>query len=345
LVYEIDPLEDPRWPEFLNVHPGTSVFHTRGWLTTIRRTYGHRPLVLTTSGPNEDLANGVVTFRVNSRLTGRRLVSIPFSDHCDPLAESAEDLRHLILGLQELGRAENCDYVELRPSSALTAPPFGFHSCATYYLHRLDLRPGADKLFQRFHRDCIQRKISRAGREGIEITQGRDPEIVRNFFRLVLRTRRRQGLPPQPLAWFGNLMDEMGESATIRCAYKEGQLIVGILTLQHGKSMYYKYGASDERFHRFGAVPSLLWHAIQDAVRSGLQELDMGRSECDNPGLITFKNRWNAEQSALSYWRFPAEPSQVMGGTWSRKLAQRAFSYMPDNCLAAVGALLYRHIA
>jgi len=28
-VYELNPLADPRWEEFLERHPQTSVFHTR----------------------------------------------------------------------------------------------------------------------------------------------------------------------------------------------------------------------------------------------------------------------------------------------------------------------------
>ncbi len=42
-----------------------------------------------------------------------------------------------------------------------------WQSSATYYLHRLDLRPSLDELYQGFHKDCIRRKISRAERESL----------------------------------------------------------------------------------------------------------------------------------------------------------------------------------
>jgi hypothetical protein len=47
-VYEIDPLLDPRWPEFLQRNPRASIFHTVGWLDALKRTYGYEPVAYTT---------------------------------------------------------------------------------------------------------------------------------------------------------------------------------------------------------------------------------------------------------------------------------------------------------
>jgi Acetyltransferase (GNAT) domain len=345
MVYEIDPLRDPRWPEFLNRHPSASVFHTRGWLETLNRTYGYRPAVLTTSGPNSELTNGVVLCRVHSWLTGRRLVSLPFSDHCEPLAANPEHLACLVAALEALAMAEGCKYVELRPTSQLAAIQSDWRASHDFCLHRLDLRPGASALFHQFHRDCIQRRIRHAEKEGVHVRQGRDPDMLREFYGLVLQTRRRHGVPPQPLAWFSNLMDCLGEAVTIRCAYKGDLPVAAILTLQHRNTLYYKYGASLARFHSLGAIPCLFWHAIQDAIGRGLEGLDMGRSACDNVGLVVFKERWSATRSALSYLRSPADdPRPGNSNLWGRRLAGVACRYMPERCLTALGALCYRHI-
>ncbi len=345
MVHEIDPLRDPRWPDFLRRHRRASVFHTRGWLEAIRQSYGYQPAVLTTAGPGSHLENGLVFCRVRSWLTGRRLVSLPFSDHCEPLAESSEDLRDLLAGLEERARAEGCKYVEVRPASGSVGSEPVWHASADFYLHRLDLRPGADAVFRQFHKSCIQRKIRRAEAEGIEIRSERDPEAVKRFYTLVVHTRRRQGLPPQPRAWFDSVMKFLGESARILCAYKEGKPIAGILMLQYAKSLYYKYGASEAQFHKSGAMPRLFWEAIQDAIRRGLEEVDMGRSGCDASGLVTFKEHLGAVSSSLSYYRAPfSGPKAVARGEWPRRFAMMACSHMPDRCLMAFGAFAYRHI-
>lgn len=344
-VWEVDPLKDPRWSEFLRVHTRASVFHSRPWLEAIQRTYGHQPVVITTSGPSSKLSNALVFCRVHSWLTGRRLVSLPFSDHCDPLVEDEEELMHLVLALEEYAKSANFKYIELRSKFDNSEGETGSRPRPEFYLHRLDLRDGADKVFQRFHESCIQRKIRRAQREGIRITEGTGPDILRAFYSLVIKTRLRQGLPPQSASWFANLTACMGPSAVIRCAWKNSQPIAAILTLQYGKSLYYKYGASDAQFHNLGAMACLLWHAIEDGIERGMEELDMGRSEPDNRGLITFKDRWGAERQRMSYLRIPiGKRNPLVKPTPGRDLAQRILSYMPDRILVAIGPFLYRHI-
>lgn len=73
-IYELNPLCDARWGEFIGWHPQASIFHTPGWLEALQRTYGYQPLALTTNAPREALASAVGFCRVESRLTGRRLV-------------------------------------------------------------------------------------------------------------------------------------------------------------------------------------------------------------------------------------------------------------------------------
>ena len=345
MIHQIDPLSDPRWADLLRRHPCASVFHSCGWLAALQQTYGYQPAVLTTTGPDHDLENGLLYCLVRSWITGRRLVSLPFSDHCEPLVKSSLDLRNLLAGLQERATEESCKYVEVRPNFTSVRSAEFWRSTEDFYLHRLDLRAGVDAIFSRFHKNCIQRKIRRADTEGVEIRSETGPEAVKRFYPLVVQTRRRQGLPPQPRAWFESVMSCLGESACIRCAYKQGRPIAGIFTLRYAKSLYYKYGASEVQFHKSGAMPRLFWQAIQDAIHSGLEELDMGRSGCDDIGLATFKERLGAVRFPLSYYRFPAKAAKSVGqGELLRRFARMAFSHMPDRCLMICGTLAYRHI-
>jgi hypothetical protein len=65
-VYEIDPLQDVRRPQFLERHPSATLFHSKEWLDALQRTYGYRASVLTTSRLGERLTNGMVFCRVRS---------------------------------------------------------------------------------------------------------------------------------------------------------------------------------------------------------------------------------------------------------------------------------------
>ena len=164
-VYTLDPLSDPRWTPFIGGHPKASVFHTTGWLRALQRTYRFDPIVFTTSRPREALRNGIVFCGVRSWLTGRRLISLPFSDHCEPLVDDAVELSTLCAFVLRFAERERWNYVEIRPVSAIVQPHERFRSTQAFHLHRLDLTPAIETVRRSMHKDSIQRKIRRAERE------------------------------------------------------------------------------------------------------------------------------------------------------------------------------------
>ena len=142
MITVLDPLTDTRWDDLLERHPRASVFHSRGWLEALRRTYGYEPIVLTTSEPGP-LANGLALCRVRTWLS-RRLVSLPFSDHCDPLFEAPDDMSAVLGFLAgEVGKGR-WSSLELRPRSVV---PSGLAKGRMYCLHTLDLTPSAEHIF------------------------------------------------------------------------------------------------------------------------------------------------------------------------------------------------------
>lgn len=344
-VYEIDPMQDARWPEFLEQHRLATLFHSREWLEALRRTYGYQASVLTTSGPGQRLTNGLVFCRVQSWLTGRRLVSVPFSDHCTPLLDSDEDFSCLVSRLEREADQGGERYLEIRSIAGEAGIPGGLSGTATFCLHRLDLRPGLNELFHAFHVSCIRRKIARAQRKGVVYEDGTSEHLLHKFYQLAILTRRRQRIPPQPLSWFRNLIACLGEPVKIRLASYEGRPAAGILTIRYKGTMTYKYGCSDPRFHRLGPMQLLMWKAITEAKENGLLEFDMGRTDWSNEGLLTFKDRWRAARSSLVYLRHPEPEPHYAPENVRMRVAKRVFAWAPDSFLSTAGDILYRHIA
>jgi len=346
-IYRIDPICDARWADLVQRHPKASVFHTVGWLKALQRTFGYEPVAFTTSSPTGELKNGIVFCRINSWLTGRRLVSLPFSDHCEPLWDSAEDVNFLIGYLRTALEHQKWKYLEIRPINGnfcQTGVGIGFLPAATYYLHTLDLRPDLNKAFRSLDKDCVQRRIQRAQRAGLVERCGRSDDLLKEFYALFVTTRRRHHVPPIPYAWFQNLIHCQNKALEIRLAYKDESPSAGILTLQFRDVVYYKYGCSDARFKKFGATPWLLWRAIATAQSNGATEFDMGRTQEDHAGLLAFKNHWVRQPKPLVYWKFPGTPTLDSASDWKFRMAKRAFSWMPDKLLALTGIILYRHI-
>lgn len=343
-VHRIDPLDDSRWAALVAEHPDASVFHSPGWLRALRRTYRFRPMVLTTASPGQPLEDAVLLCRVDSRLTGRRLVSVPFADHCQPFWGA--DAGTLIDAVAEEGRSSGCRYVELRPVRAegvLDRPGFGCH--VRYAHHTIDLSPDLDQLRGAVHRSSVHQRINRAQRDGVVVRRGNSAELHRQFYSLLLKTRRKHGIPPQPQAWFANLADELGPSVTFHVASHDGEPVAAIVTTSFGDVHCYKYGCSDPARSRVSGTQLLLWQAIEAAKDAGARMLDMGRTDLANDGLRQFKLRWGATEHALEYHRAPPPTARAEDGDRLTGVAGHVFSRMPDSLLAAAGRHLYRHVA
>ena len=85
-LHTLDPMIDRRWDDLVASHAKASVFHQSGWLRVLAKTYGYRPVVLTsTPAVTCRFRTAVVFCEVKSWITGSRLVSLPFADHAEPL--------------------------------------------------------------------------------------------------------------------------------------------------------------------------------------------------------------------------------------------------------------------
>ena len=346
--YQVDPTQDPRWAEFVDHHPGASVFHSVAWLNALRRSYGYEPVAFTTSSPTGELNNGIVFCHVNSWLTGHRLVSLPFSDHCEPLFDSARDLSFLIRYLQASLERKEWEYLEVRPINVnlgQTENGVGFDSAATYFVHTLDLRPDLDHVFRNLDRDSVQRQIERAEQAGFVERRGTSPALLKEFYRLLVTTGGRDHLPLPPYAWFQNLSHFEAKALEVRVAYQGETPVAAILTLRFRDAVYYKYGCWDERSRSLGVMPWLIWRAIVAARSSGAKEFDMGRTEANNSTLLAFNNHWVPAPKRLVCWRYSDNSqSRDSADSWKLKMAKGAFSCLPTRLSTITGRLLYRHI-
>jgi CelD/BcsL family acetyltransferase involved in cellulose biosynthesis len=295
------------------------------------------------------LENALVFCQVESWLTGRRLVSLPFSDHCEPLVDRQEDLQVLLASLEEETRRENWRYIEMRPLTPLAVATSLYLTATPYVLHELDLRPDLETIFETLHKDSIQRKIRRAQREKLCYEEGASDSLLDDFYRLLELTRRRHRLPPQPKKWFQNLVSCFGDALKIRIARRDGQALAAMLTIRHKNTLTYKYGGSDTRYNKLGSMHMLYWTSIQEAKASGLQFFDLGRTDPDQFGLTTFKSRWGAKESLLTYSRYTL--SGELGhtfdssGTKARSVSARdLLRYLPNRLVSLLSRALYKHV-
>ena len=248
--------------------------------------------------------------------------------------------------LAEIAKHEGWKYVELRPTDLNFEQTNGgipVASTGKYVLHFVDIRPDAVDLFTSLHKNSVQQTVRRAERLGIIEKSGRSEKLLKEFYRLVVVTRSRQHVPPQPYEWFQNLVRCLGDALEFRVAYWGEIAVASIMTIRFRDTVYYKYAASDAKYHNVGGTAFLMWRAIVAAKLNGAVKFDLGRTDEANVGLITFKNRWVPDSKQLTYWRFPAaEPNAL--DAWKFRTIKIIFGHMPMGLLTVAGRVLYRHI-
>ena len=342
MIYKLDPLGDPRWQALVDRHPNASVFHTSGWLEAVRRTYGYKPVVFTTSSPTHELRNGLLFCRIRNWLAGRRMVSLPLSDSCEPLCDS-DEFEMLLHYLQSAFDHQDWKCLQVRLfdghflSEVKTA---GFSMKDKRVIHSLNLQSLRSDFFESFHQDSVQHQVQGIGWPGFVERVGKSERLLNDFYGLYLLNRQQQRVPSQPYKWFQNVLQCMNECLEIRTAYKNDIPIASALTLRFRNTVYYKYGCANAQFNRLGAMPFLLWRAMCEAKSNGATRFDLGRIELDNAELVAFKNKWASQAQTLTYWEFPSSLAESVPSDWKAKILKGVFSLMSDRMLTATGRFL-----
>lgn len=337
----IDPINLPSWDEGIRRFPQASFFHATAWAKVLSESYGYRPAYLTLMQAGEMTALFPV-MEVTSFLTGKRGVSLPFTDYCEALTPNREVSRVLLDVLKGEGRKRGWQYIELRGGSDYLgdAPAHAF-----FYTHKLDLLPGTAQMFKNF-RDSTRRNIKKAEKAGLHVQFESTLDALKEFYRLNCLTRREHGLPPQPWAFFENVFKHiiLPGHGLVANVIHESKVIASNVYFRFGEEVIYKYGASDKRYQNLRANNLLMWEAIKRYSEDGCSQLCFGRTEPWNEGLRQFKTGWGAREQILHYYRYDlAKSAYVSLEQRMNGLATRLFSIMPIPLLKIMGRHLYRH--
>ena len=342
-VRRVDPTSDPQWDTDLAACPGATFFHCASWARVLQSAYGYTPVYFAVRHPT-GLEALLPMMEVDSWLTGRRGVSLPFTDECTPLCADAGAFRRLYQEILSYAKIRRWRYVECRGG----LPLFGDASPSISYLgHRLDLRAGEAELFSRCE-GSTRRAVRKAEQSGLSIEFSRGIEAVRAFHGLLCKTRRRHGVPPQPFDFFARIHSfVLAQNQGWVVLARLGQVpVAGAVYFGHGNTATYKFGASDETYQHLRANNLVMWEAIKHHARHGFEILEFGRTSLTNPGLQKFKHSWGTTEYRINYVRHDLRTGAfVTVGDAASGLHTRIMGMLPEPILRLAGSVLYKHMA
>jgi hypothetical protein len=291
-----------------------------------------------------DLPALLPVMEVNSWLTGRRGVSLPFTDECAPLCADADSFRRLFREALEYAKVRAWNYLECRGGKAW----FGDAPVSTsFHGHRLDLDADETALWARVD-GAVRRAVRKAEQSGLTVEFSQDLDAVRIFFGLLCRTRKRHGLPVQPFRFFESIHRHvLSQDQGWVVLARHGQVpVAGAVFFHFGKTAIYKFGASNETFQHLRANNLVMWEAIKWHARRGFGVLDFGRTSLENEGLRRFKLGWGTQERSIDYFRYDRRKAGfVTARDESSGWHNRVFRMLPVSLSRLIGVAFYRHVA
>jgi len=340
----IDPLNYPTWDELLLSNDEYSFFQTSHWAGVLHGAYHFKPCYFSLIHGNRLVAL-IPLMEINSILTGKRGVSLPFTDYCEPIVSREIETKVVFDFIKEYALKAGWKYIEFRGAGRLfqDSPPHA----SWYYKHTLKLKRDEDQLFSSF-KGNTQRNIRRAATVGLEVRIDNSFDALMEFYRLNCMTREEHGLPPQPFYFFRKVYDHVisMDHGFVSLAFHDGKAIAGAVYFHFGGRAIYKYGASDKAYQHLRPNNLAMWEAIKWYCRNGYKDFCFGRTEPENAGLRQFKKGWGTDETTIEYFRYDITKNAFVFGYRSgvTKVFKTVFKRMPLLLLRAIGKALYRHV-
>jgi hypothetical protein len=337
-----DPVTDPSWDALLSANSQSSFFHSSAWARVLHETYAHTPFYLCRVKDSK-LESLLPVMEVSSRLTGRRGVSLPFTDIC-PALSAGDNGRALFAAALELGRERNWRYFESR--NGIADWPEARPS-VSFYCHTIDLQGEPESLFKRLG-SSLRRGIRKAQEEGLAIEFDAKPEAISTYYSLHCLTRRKHGVPPQPSRFFESIGRHVLGTGKgfVGLARWQGATIAAAVYLYHGRQAFYKFGASDYRFQHLRPNNLLMWEAMKHCAALGCSSLHLGRTSLVNDGLRRFKQSFGANEETLAYAKFDFRRAAFVEDVdRAEGPLNKVFRLLPPPLFRLAGAMLYPHLS
>ena len=341
-ISPINPLETAGWDEQVAALPGATFFHSAAWARVLRETYGYQPLYLAhrEAGRIQSLLPLV---EVDSWLTGRRGVSLPFTDAAEPLCPDASSFQALYATALALAKERKWKYLECRGGRKwLPDAP----ASLSYFSHLLELQSDEAALFKGFEKGT-RGAVRKGERSGITVEFSQSLEAMKTFYLMHAHTRKRHGVPPQPFSFFANIQRYvLAKNKGWIVQARQGKIpVAGAVFCHFGRDVIYKFGASAEAYQQLRANNMVMWQAIQWYAQQGFASLDFGRTSLDNDGLRRFKHSWGTRESRLDYLTYDCRksrytPGQAKSPSWHTRI----FNRLPVSLSQIIGSVLYRHV-
>lgn len=338
----VDPTEFPNWDSLVVFLSDYSFFYSSAWAKVLMEAYRYKPLYFCAL-EDERLCALLPVMEVSSFITGKRGVSLPFTDRCEPFVNDQVQFDALLAHAKEYGKPKGWSHFELRGGMPFLT---GVSPSVSFLGHTLDLEIGEGRLFSDL-RDSTKRNITKAEKEGVEIVISETMDAIETFYKLNRLTRKQHGLPPQPFSFFKAVHEHVLSNGLgfVVIALYQSEPVAAAVFFHLGRKALFKYGASDLEHQSLRANNLVMWKAIERLSKDNFESLCFGRTDEGHEGLRQFKKGWGVKEYPINYYRYDLRQNKYMTDRHRKnRYGNKIFSKLPIPMLNLIGSLAYRHM-
>lgn len=339
-VVPLSPERQGEWNEYALAHAEGTLFHTTAWRDAVKETFGHAD-VYPAAVRSGRIVGILPMFLVASRLTGRRLVSVPYGVGGGIIGEDSQAVAALFEFAKHAAQEQTCGIIDLRSERAVVP---SLPVVDRYAVFRRELPDEPGDVLSWLPRKA--RAAARNARNKYRLTASFGDEHLETVWRLYSLSMRRLASLTYPLRFFERLITRLPDRHWVSVVRWNGRPVAGLLTLLFGeRAMPYFIGASADA-RRCSAANFIYLTVMERSVEHGYRIFDFGRSRRDNTGSYDFKRFNGFVPKPLQYQHYTQPghaPSDLSPDNPRFRLVRRVWPHIPLWVSQTIGARLARH--
>lgn len=337
-----NPVNIQEWNEKLLPFHQANIFHTSMWARVLSNTYGYDSQYIIGKKKGQ-VVSLMPLMHIMSPITGKRGVSLPFTDVCPILISEESHKKILWNQALEQAKANQWNYIETR-SNQLLDPETPVST--QFYEHKVMLNAEPEQLFQRM-KSSTRRNIRKAEQSKVTIQHEQSLDAMKLFYQLHSLTRKRHGMPIQPWEFFKNIYKYILQTdhGFISIAYYQDKPIASSVYFYFGQNALYKFGASNLDYQSVRPNDLIQWNAIKHFQSTGFKSLSLGRTDWGHEGLRRYKLGLGTEESIIKYHKYDIKKKQFNQVDLENENAGFHMKNAPIIVLKMIGQFAYKHVA
>jgi len=335
------------WDAYVDSYPNAAPYSLFAWKNAVEEAYGHEGCYLLAE--EDGTIRGVLPlFHFRIPLWGSNLVSLPFCDMGDILADNSEV--RMVLANEAVSLAQKMKVKSLAIRSGaenLFSDSYGWNVHVNTDKVRMLLRlPDTSEELWKGFKSKLRSQIRKAEKNGLVFTWG-NTETLDAFYDVFSRNMHDLGSPVHSKKWIAKIIQHYGKSARMGLVYCDGQPVGCGIILFTRHTVSIPWASTLREYNRLAPNMLLYWNFLKYAADHGRKTFDFGRST-PNEGTYRFKKQWGAVPEPLYWYRVTSTGDHQQDtdvDSVSREMAARLWASIPFAVVNFLGPRVRKYIS